>query len=166
MPTVGDQLRTAREAQKLTIQEVAEATNMRADHVRALERGDFSPFPAPVYVRGSVRTYAKLLKLEVMPIMEALTAELNPERHADGTGPGAGRRRGVLDHLALQLVRFGWKRTVLVLGVLLGVVLLVVWRGGRSPDRPAEDPLSDLPPPLYQPAGGDGGCLPLPGTNR
>ncbi len=167
MATVGDQLRAAREAQKLSIQEVAEATKMRADHVRALEQGDYSPFPAPVYVRGSVRTYAKLLKLEVMPIIQALNAELNPQGQAEGALDGGRRRRGLLDHLALQLVRFGWKRTAIAFVLLLVVVVILLLRGGRSGESVPQDPLADLPPPVYQPAGGgEGGYLPLPGTNR
>ena len=56
MSTVAEQLRQAREAQKLTIQELAEITKIRSDHIRALEEGNFNVFPAPVYIRGFVRT--------------------------------------------------------------------------------------------------------------
>ncbi|MGH7954054.1 MAG: helix-turn-helix domain-containing protein, partial [Limisphaerales bacterium] len=50
MPTVAEQLRAAREVQKLTIHQVAEKTKIRTDHVRALEDGNFSVFSAPVYI--------------------------------------------------------------------------------------------------------------------
>ena len=146
---------------------MAKATNMRTDHVQALEEGHYAPFPAAVYIRGSVRTYAKLLKLDVMPLMEVLNAELNRQGEAQEPGAGLRRRRGVLDVLALQLVRFGWKRAVIVLVLVVGVVLILLLRCGRSPEPPAPDPLADLPPPLYQPAGNpDTGYLPLPATNR
>ena len=36
MPTVAEQLRTAREAQGLTVYQVAEITKIRTDHIRAL----------------------------------------------------------------------------------------------------------------------------------
>ena len=44
MSTVAEQLRQAREAQKLTIQELAEITKIRSDHIRALEEGNFNVF--------------------------------------------------------------------------------------------------------------------------
>ncbi len=60
------------ERKKLTILQVAETTKIRTDHLRALEEGNFSVFVAPVYLRGFVRTYATLLKLDVPQIMAAL----------------------------------------------------------------------------------------------
>ena len=63
MPTVAEQLRAAREAKNLSVNEVAEITKIRTDHIRALEEGNFDIFVAPVYIRGFARTYATLLKL-------------------------------------------------------------------------------------------------------
>ena len=165
MPTVGEQLRAAREAQKLRIQDVADATNMRADHIAALEEGNHAPFPAPIYIRGSVRTYARLLKLDVPAIMTALNAEMSRTDETPHTGTHAGHRRTVLDYLALQLAQFGWKRSLMVLAALGLVLLIWAWRLGRS--KPAEDPLSNLPPPMYQPSTStQSGYLPLPNQQR
>lgn len=166
MPTVGEQLRTAREARKLRIQEVAEATNMRTDHILALEEGNYAPFPAPVYIRGSIRTYAKLLKLDVMQIMGDLDAEMNHEVHAGDSSGTHRRHRGIVDFLAYQLARFGWKRSLILLAILVVLLLILLIRGADS-GKPAPNPLADLPPPAYQPArGADNGFLPLPSTNR
>jgi len=76
MSTVAEQLRAAREANKLTVEQVADMTKIRTDHVRALEEGNFSVFSAPVYIRGSVKNYATRLKLDVTAIMAELDAEL------------------------------------------------------------------------------------------
>ena len=75
MPSVGEQLRAAREKQGLSIPDVVERTKLRSDHVRALESGDYDVFASPVYVRGFVRSYANLLKLEVPPLMAELEGE-------------------------------------------------------------------------------------------
>ena len=72
MPTVAEQLRAGREASKLDIYQVAEITKIRTDHLRALEAGDYDQFAAPVYIRGFVRTYAGLLKLDVAKVMADL----------------------------------------------------------------------------------------------
>ena len=77
MLTVAEQLRTAREAQGLTVYQVAEITKIKTDHVRALEEGDYAAFAAPVYIRGFVRTYGTLLRLEVATLLSALEAELD-----------------------------------------------------------------------------------------
>src|SRR5438067_13829051 len=76
MPTVAEQLRTSREAKGLTVYQVAEITKIKTDHVRALEEGNYDAFSAPVYIRGFVRTYANLLKLDVPALMDALDGEL------------------------------------------------------------------------------------------
>ena len=165
MPSVGEQLRAAREARKLTIQQVAETTNMRTDHVVALEEGNYTPFPAPVYIRGSIRTYAKLLKLDVMPLMDQLTAEMNRPQGAEDQPRLPGHRRGFLDFLFLQLTRFGWKRSIVIAVLLLAILILILIKLLKT-DSPSTDPLSGLPPPSYQPSGSDGGYLPLPPTNR
>ena len=72
MSTVAEKLRQAREARNLTVHQVADVTKIRTDHIRALEEGKFDVFSAPVYIRGFVRTYSTLLKLDVPQIMAAL----------------------------------------------------------------------------------------------
>jgi len=76
MSTVAEQLRKGREAQNLSVQQLAEITKIRSDHIRALEEGNFDVFSAPVYIRGFVRTCSTLLKLNVPQVMAALDEEL------------------------------------------------------------------------------------------
>ena len=99
MSAVSDQLRQARESQKITVQQVAEVTKIRTDHLRALEEGNFDVFSAPVYIKGFVRSYATMLKLDVPQIMAALEAELGQTQKFSeppplpGTPAQPGRRR-------------------------------------------------------------------------
>jgi len=162
MPTVAEQLRTAREARNLTIHEVADTTKIRTDHLRALESGEYDLFTAPVYIRGFVRTYATLLKLEVPKVMAALDAELGQTEKFSEPPPLSKQPRGVLDFATLQLSRVNWQKGLIVLAAmaLMLIVLLVMWawRKHRS-----SDPLSDLPPAVHQtPAQESGETLPLP----
>jgi len=161
MPTVAEQLRTAREARKLTVYQVAETTKIRTDHIRALEEGNFDVFVAPVYIRGFVRTYATLLKLDVPRVISSLDSELAQTEKFSEPPPLSSEPRGALDLITLLLSRLDWRKTGLVLGTL-AVVLLVVgifagWRHFGS-----RNPLADLPPAVYQPAGSSSGeTLPL-----
>ena len=103
MPIVGEQLRSAREAQKLSVEEVADMTKIRGDHIRALEEGNYTIFSAPVYIRGFVRTYASLLKLDTKAVLDELGKELAESGQVDpslspssrgGAWRAAARRQG------------------------------------------------------------------------
>jgi cytoskeleton protein RodZ len=69
----GARLRAAREAAGLSIDDVASRLHMPARVVRSLEAEDWSRLGAPVFVRGQVRSYSRLLGLTTAPIMDALT---------------------------------------------------------------------------------------------
>jgi cytoskeleton protein RodZ len=162
MSTVAEQLRQAREARHLTVEQVVEITKIRTDHLRALEEGDFNVFSAPVYIRGFVRTYSNLLKLDVPQVMAALDAELGQTKKFAEPPPLTDRSRGPLDFVTLQLSKVDWRKGVIAVGVLAVVVVLalcyVVWRHHRQ-----TDPLKGLKPGVYQPAQRNAGeTLPLP----
>src|ERR1017187_3123691 len=99
MPTVAEQLRAAREARKLTVQQVADATKIRTDHIRALENGNFNVFSAPIYIRGSVKNYATMLKMDVPQITVALDAELKGTKKFSEPPPLVEAPKSPLDYL-------------------------------------------------------------------
>jgi cytoskeletal protein RodZ len=160
MPTVAEQLRAAREAKNLTVEQVADFTKIRTDHVRALEEGQFGAFSATIYIRGSVKNYATLLKLDVPQLLAALDAELKGTARFSEPPPLVASQKGVVDHLTLLLAKVNWKvglaavAAVLLVGIVLGSVW--VWHHHRP-----SDPLANLPPAVYQPAN-TGDTLPLP----
>jgi cytoskeleton protein RodZ len=67
----GQRLRAAREQQELDIKTVAKKLHMHEEAIIALEDDDYEKFPAPIYVSGFLRNYARLLKLSPEPIVEA-----------------------------------------------------------------------------------------------
>src|SRR5580698_9084639 len=103
MSTVAEQLHVAREAKNLTVHQVAEITKIRGDHIRALEEGNYNAFSAPVYIRGFVRTYAGLLKLDLPQVMATLDGELGKTEKFREPPPLSDQKRGILDFLTLQL---------------------------------------------------------------
>lgn len=161
MPTVAQQLHDAREARHMTIQQVADITKIRSDHVRALEEGNLGVFSAPVYIKGFVRTYSTLLKLDVAQVMSDLEAELGQTKKFSQQPP-LSEPRGPLDFLMLQLSKIDWRRGGIVLAMfaLFFIVLLggIAWRHHRS-----TDPLKNLKPATYQaPKSKSADTLPLP----
>ena len=161
MATVSEQLRRAREQQQLDIYQVAEITKIKTDHIRALESGNFDIFAAPVYIRGFIRTYANMLKLDVPRLLADLEAELGQSDKFRDPPPLMRAPRSPLDFVMLQLSRLNWR--ILFGAAALAVFLILaiaVYRNRVS--RPA-DPLKDLGPGLHQPKPNKGGeTLPLP----
>ena len=151
MSTVAEQLRAAREAQKLTIQQVADATKIRTDLLRALEEGNFNVFSAPIYIRGSVKNYATVLKLDVPQIMAALNIELGRTEKFSEPPPLSEASNTPLDRLMFLLSKLNWKFGVAG-AVVLGIILVVfagsfAWRRHKR-----SDPLAGLQPAVYQSA--------------
>ena len=160
MPTVAEQLHVAREAKSLTVQQVAEVTKIRTDHIRALEEGNFDSFSAPVYIRGFVRTYSTLLKLDVPKIMAALDGELGQTEKFREPPPLTDQTRGALDFITLQLSKLNW-RVAAVLGGALVVVLAILSAVMIARHQQKADPSQNIAPGVYEP-GKSGETLPLP----
>jgi cytoskeletal protein RodZ len=162
MSTVGEQLRGAREARSLTVEQVAEIMKIRTDHVRALEDGNYDVFSAPVYIKGFARTYSTLLKLEVPATMAALEAELGQTRRFAEAPALTGEPKGLVDFAMLQLSKMDWRKGVWVAGMLAMLIIVIVsylaWKHYHS-----RDPLRNVKPGIYQPAQTNRGpTLPLP----
>ena len=159
MSTVSEQLRQAREAKHLTVDQIVEITKIRTDHLHALEEGNFDVFSAPVYIRGFVRSYSTLLKLDVPQMMAALEAELAQTTKFSAPPALTERPRGAIDFLMLQLSKVNWLKALIGLAVLAALVAafwaLLSWR--------RHDPFKRLNPSVYQATQTVAGeTLPLP----
>jgi cytoskeleton protein RodZ len=73
---VGQILKQAREKAGLTVEEAATQLRISPNQVRALESGDSSALPTSVYARGFVRNYAKLLRINAQPLVQAYSPQL------------------------------------------------------------------------------------------
>lgn len=118
----GRRLRQAREAEHLTLADVAAQLHLDVRMVSALEEDDYEQMPAPAYVTGYLRNYARLLRLPEDEILEAYdrgeeTPSLLPNIDLKPAGRGSeGLMRWV---------------TYLVI-VALAVLLLLWWFGVDS----------------------------------
>lgn len=160
MTSVAQQLQQTRVAQSLSVHQVAEVTKIRTDHIRAIEEGNFNVFAAPVYIRGFVRTYAAMLKLDVSDIMSSLDKELGQTEKFREAPALTEHKKGIVDFLTLQLSKLNWRIAVVLGGV--AVFVAIVWffvSLVRHHHR--ADPLGNLGPGTYQPST-SGETVPLP----
>ena len=151
MPTVAEQLRQGREGQNLTIYQVADRTKIKTEHIRSLEEGKYAVFAAPVYIRGFVRSYAMLLKLDVRPIMALLDEELAATEKFRDRPSLTASRGGFVDQIMYQLSKVNWRMVLPVFGMAL-IVIAGIWTIRAWRNHQGRDPLSNLGPGLYQPA--------------
>ena len=150
MPSVGDQLREGRERRQWSVTEVANATNIKSDYIRAMEEGDWRTFSAPVYIKGFVRTYATHLKLDVRTLVEQLEAEVLANPETANPPSLTGQRDGPLDWVMLQFSRVRW---VIVFPVLVGIGVIVAGVYGLKAwkkQNQSAPPATTLGPGLYQ----------------
>lgn len=73
--TVGGLLASARTERGWSIQQVSDQLKLSQSQILALESNQFQSLPTLVIVRGFVRAYAKLLKIDPSPLMALLPIE-------------------------------------------------------------------------------------------
>jgi cytoskeleton protein RodZ len=146
--TIGEALRSAREAQGKSLDDAAVATRIRSSYLEALEREQFGELGGSVYAKGFLRSYAGYLGVDPAPLLEAYRAQETPEaplfEHAPRAigGLGSGRRRP------------SW---LIVAIVCVSIILLVSLWGLL---RPAPDPSDAQPPFVTTPATRAGAAAP------
>ena len=135
----GSMLRQGREEAGLTQEDVVADTRMTLYNVRALENDDFKRLPSDTFTRGYLRIYAKLLKLDVEP----LVAAYEQARH------DAGLDQEPVD-TALQSKRAPhpgrplWYFIGSILVVLALLWVLSVWFLGNDSDAPASGAIESV----------------------
>jgi len=70
----GALLRAAREAAGMSVDAVAQQLRLAPRQVKALEEGDYTHLPGRTFVRGFVRNYARLVRLDPEKVLGALPA--------------------------------------------------------------------------------------------
>jgi cytoskeleton protein RodZ len=73
----GAQLRAAREAQELSMEEIATRTRIPQRHLEAIERSDYAALPSTTYAMGFSRAYARAVGADEVAIASAVRGELS-----------------------------------------------------------------------------------------
>lgn len=81
----GRTLAAQREAMGWTVEQVADQLKLAVRQVVALEAGDYASLPGPAVVRGFVRAYAKIVKLDPIPLVAQISMDAPGPSDATGT---------------------------------------------------------------------------------
>lgn len=145
----GASLRTLRERNGTAVATVAAHLHLTTSMLEALERDDYQELPDPVFVRGYIRSYARLFESDADPIVAAYN-------RATQTEPGEPR------HTAPARAAVGRRRESSLAATLLGLILAcalgaVAWWWYQPPLTPGvgqseTDTLADAPAGMEPPA--------------
>ncbi len=82
MEPLGQKLQQARLGRKITLEEAARVTKIRAARIQEIEAEDFSSFSSLAYAKGFLLIYGKFLDVDVTPYLEAF--ETSSQVSVDG----------------------------------------------------------------------------------
>ncbi|WP_372013432.1 helix-turn-helix domain-containing protein [Pseudoxanthomonas sp. 10H] len=150
----GARLREARTAAGLSLQEVATRLRMPVRVVEALEDGRWQVIGASVFVRGQLRSYARLLGVDVEPFLETDVAPAAPVDLVSHAHTPRYQR----------LMESAGRRAVYV--VITAAIAVPVWLATRShfSDTPPATASLDAVPAESAPAAAPGAEPALPAT--
>lgn len=149
MAGIGQILRKARERKQITTSRAAADTNIKIQHIEAMERDDFSHMAAPIYAKGFIRIYAEYLGLDPAPLIAEYMARYAPRerpplivpefeaRRAGATSeePAAGESRFQVDWQAWLGRAREWARRGAPWAGIAAAVAVLVWGGGKVVGR-------------------------------
>jgi cytoskeletal protein RodZ len=155
MESLGLRFKHAREAQGLSLQDIAAKTKISVALLEAVERNDFARLPAGIFGRSFVRAYAVEVGLDPDNAVSGFVDDL--ER---GEREAAAAREAARPEITLEDQRFldrqrqavFWLRVVIASLIVAGVAVAGwVAREGLRPSSPAPAPDALVSPPTPDP---------------
>ena len=144
--SAGTQLRAGREAAGLTVAAVAQQLKLAPRQVTALEEGDYAKLPGRTFVRGFVRNYARLLRLDSDAVLAALPEAAVPAAHEHPSLAPTPRPMGELP--ADAHTRPSPARWAIPLALVAVVTVAAIYEIARPPaelTKPAPPPVQAAP---------------------
>lgn len=141
---LGETLQREREAKGLSIKAVMEATKISRVIILALESGDRSALPHPVYTKGFVKSYARLLGLDPDELAMVVDREYQLEQPEAGdlsydVAPTAGKAFQD-NESGKSRKRSVWPSILVVVALGCAAVILVLnLNKAKTPETPAPE---------------------------
>ena len=162
--SAGAMLRAGREAGGLTIAAVAQQLKLAPRQVTALEEGDFAGLPGRTFVRGFIRNYARLLRLDAEAVLAALPDAAAPAANEHPSLAPTPRPMGELPADANR--RPSPARWAIPLALVAVVTVAAVYEMARPPAEPGRPAAIDKPAPAPAPVAPAASAAPaaMPGS--
>jgi len=119
--TTGQRLRQLREQKHLTIQNVADKLYLDNSVIQALENDSYEALPPPIFVRGYLRGYAKILEVPATALIEKYDSHVGHKPPPPITSQAKPKKQATTNDLWVKVLTYGIFLTLMVLMVLWGV---------------------------------------------
>jgi len=142
---LGETLRKRREELKLDLRQISDTLKIKNDYLKAIEEGAHERLPSDVYVKGYIREYARILKLDPEAALEAYAQEVGrpqPDQEPPSVQQHSARKKFRVLYILLPLI-------------VLFAFIVVLWQS-PAPEKPSEvrTPVAEpVKAPVGQPMG-------------
>lgn len=133
----GERLKRHRERRGVTLRSIAESTKVAASLFEGLERGDCSRWPAGLYARSYVRSYAEAVGLNANETVEDFSAAFAPVlTSGDPAAPGARKapagslRLSMAEDPAIVPERIARRAALAAADVVIGCLIVAIAQVG------------------------------------
>lgn len=132
LTTAGGMLRAAREAMGLTVETVAEQTNIKLSHLEAIEAMDIEALPSQPYTMGFVRAFAREVALPEDALMARFRQQAGYAQRD--------RAPGVASPIGSKPADGGRELSAVALLAIIGFVVWCLWKilGSAAPETAAD----------------------------
>lgn len=120
----GARLRHAREQKNLSIPHVADRLYLNVNVIKALEADDYDSLPSPVFVRGYLRNYAKLLEIPVDSVLDGYTIPTNKLSMSTSIVPTSSAKTSSTPASSSD----SWVKAVTFSLIIIFIAFMVLWR--------------------------------------
>jgi cytoskeleton protein RodZ len=155
----GARLQWEREQAGLTVTDVAARLRLHPNQIRAIDQESLGALPEPAYVRGFVRSYARIVNADPVPLLDDLSTKIVPAERSVVDGMAQPRDYSPVRAAAREQA----SRRFVVLGAVLVLIALgaLGWYANRqqaetratvAPTAPAAVPPVATTPPAVVPA--------------
>ncbi len=141
---LGQYLKNIREEKKIPVAQVAQELKTSMDIIQAIDNNEYERLPAPIYVKGYLRSYAKYMGLDGEAIVE-LYKKLYPTET---------KQELVLEKQKLPGINFNWQKLfqpkvlIPLCAIPLALILLLVFflfRPAKQEPLSPQSPLKSRP---------------------
>jgi len=133
--SVGQTLRAAREKMGLSVNDVANRIKFATRQVESLEADDYAKLPEAAFVRGFVRSYARLLELDAAKLISGL-----PSSHAN-TASATQEMKSVEIPMPTELTARRYNIVLLAVGLAIALSVAIFERMHDQKPEVTEQPV-------------------------
>jgi cytoskeleton protein RodZ len=138
--SAGAQLAALREERGWTIEQVANQLNLANRQIQALEADNYAALPGMVIVRGFIRTYAKLMRVDSAPILAAIVSD---KAEPDAVLQDRGSLSAAFSEARISSGKSGASSSKLVMaGMALAIIVVLGFAAERMGWMPVTEQVS------------------------